>query len=479
MNDSPTSTVSCPAGTLIGLDRGATSVFKGIRFATADRFSKPRDVVAWDGVLDATTFRAQAPQLHGALEQMLGSSSVPTDEDCLHLNVYTPASDDRRRPVLVWIHGGAYITGGGAMPWYDGSRLAAAGDVVVVTINYRLGALGFLGVRNSGTLDQVSALRWVARNIASFGGNPDDVTVFGESAGGSAVIALMAVPAADDLFRRAFAMSPSILQLRHAGHASRYEAELLEHLDRTSVDELHAVPVDDLLAAQSKILVAATAGLKCFAPTEGTEDVPGRILEVAAVDDRPLVIGTTRDEMNLFTVFDPTRRGFDEARLQNEFERRFGAGAATAIDRYREHRPGLDPNQLTSAMQTDEVFRRPSEALAADRTRNGAPTWMYWFDWETPVFGGGLGSCHGLDIPFAFDNLHRPGVDLFTGTGDDRQAVADRFSAAVLAFAKDADPGWPSYDTERRATQRIGPQPAVVDDPEPGLRELWEQHGVR
>ncbi len=476
MPDEPTITISCPAGTLTGLDRGPTQVFKGIRFAAADRFGPPEDIDAWDGELDATTFRAQSPQVHGVLEQMLGSSSIPTDEDCLHLNVYTPACDDRRRPVLVWIHGGAYVTGGGAMPWYDGSSLATRGDVVVVTLNYRLGALGFLGVRNSGTLDQVSALRWVARNIAAFGGDPADVTVFGESAGGSAVIALMAVPSADGLFHRTLAMSPSILQLRHAGHAAKYEADLLEHLDRSSVAELDTVPIEDLLHAQSKILVAATAGLKCFAPTEGTEAVPGEILEVASRDSRPLVIGTTRDEMNLFTVFDPSRRGFADERLHDEFALRFGDDALEAIERYRAHRPGLDANQLTSAMQTDEVFRWPAWSLAAARADNDAPTWMYQFDWSTPVFGGGLGSCHGLDIPFAFDNLHRPGVDLLTGTGDDRRAVADQFAAAVVAFARTADPGWPRYDTTRRATRRIGPDPALVEDPEPKLRELWERH---
>ncbi len=479
MNDARPLTVSCPAGTLTGLDRGATAVFKGVRFATADRFAPPRDVTTWDGEFDATAYRAQAPQLHGALEQMLGATSLPSDEDCLHLNVYTPACDGRRRPVLVWIHGGAYLTGGGAMPWYDGSRLAEAGDVVVVTINYRLGALGFLGARNSGTLDQVSALRWVARNIESFGGDPGDVTAFGESAGGSALIALMAAPSAAELFHRAFAMSASILQLRHLEEAVRYEAEMLEHAGRSSVEELRALPLDELLDAQATIIVGASADLKCFAPTDGTADIPGRMLDVAGRDPRPLVLGTTRDEMNLFTVFDPSRRGFDDGRMRREFEARFGSSAGVAIERYREHRPELDANQLTAAMQTDEVFRWPAQRLASARAREGAATWMYQFDWETPVFGGGLRACHGVDIPFAFDNLHRPGVELLTGAGDDRQVVADRFSRAVLAFARGADPGWPAYDTTSRATQRIGPNPELVKDPAPALRELWERRAAR
>ncbi len=478
MSAAPTTTISCPAGPLTGLDRGATHVFKGIRFATAARFEAPIDVTRWDGVLDATAYRAQAPQIPGQLEQMLGGSQLPTDEDCLHLNVFTPACDDRARPVLVWIHGGAFVTGGGAMPWYDGSRLAVAGDVVVVTLNYRLGALGFLGDRNSGTLDQLSALRWVHRNIAAFGGDPDDVTVFGESAGGAAVISLLAAPAAADLFRRGIAMSPSILQLRDTSAAARYESELLGHVGVAAVDDLRAVPVDVLLDAQRKILAAATAGLRCFAPTEGTEALPGPILDAAASDRRPLVIGTTRDEMNLFTVFDPTRAGFDEERMRREFERRFGDDAAAAIARYRAHRPGLDPDRLTAAMQTDEVFRWPALSLAARRARADAPTWMYRFDWETPVFGGGLCSCHGVDIPFAFDNLARPGAAQFTGDGADRQAIADQFSGAVLSFARTGDPGWPTYDTATRATQLIATEPEIVEDPESGLRELWESRST-
>lgn len=473
--------ISTPSGEVRGLDRSPTHVFKGIRFAHAARFESPSDVTSWTGEYDGTTYRAQAPQNHGALEKMLGSSSLPTDEDCLFLNVFTPACDAGRRPVLVWIHGGAYVTGGGAMPWYDGSRLASRGDVVVVTINYRLGTLGFLGDANLGTLDMVSALRWVARNIEAFGGDPDDVTVFGESAGGSAVVSLFATPDADALFRRGWAMSPSILQLRQPHHADRYLAEVLEATGHVSIGTLRSAPVADLLAAQGEILLGASAGLKCFAPTEGTEVIPPAILDHAAVDDRPLVIGTTRDEMNLFTVFDPTRAGFDADRSRREFELRFGDLAADAIEAYSEHRAGFDPDQLTSAMQTDEVFRWPAWSLSERRAATGAPTWMYEFDWATPVFGGGLGACHGLDIPFAFDNMARPGVDLFTGDGDPvadgRQDVANQFASTILAFARGDDPGWAMYDLDRRATRVIGLEPRVVDDPEPGLRTLWARRG--
>lgn len=470
--DEPTTQATCPAGMLTGLDRGATSVFKGIKFATANRFESPVDVVSWAGQLDATVFQAQCPQNGGALEQLLGGSSIPTDEDCLHLNVYTPACDDARRPVLVWIHGGAFVTGTGSMPWYDGTALAARGDVVIVTINYRLGAFGFLGSQNNGTLDQVSALRWVARNIAAFGGDAGNVTLFGESAGGSSVVSLVATPTADDLFHRVFSLSPSILQLRTAEQGEELESTFLDLLGVASVDEARSKSHNEILDAQSRFPVGG-AGLKDFSPTDGTTTIPRPILATAAADPRPQVVGTNRDEMLLFTAFDTARSDWNDDDVQHHFGRRFGDRTEAAIAEYRSHRPDTNASQLISAMQTDEVFRRPAQQLCADSADATNDTWMYTFDYESPAFGGIVGSCHGLDIPFAFNNLDRPGVDMFAGTNPDRQPVADQFSDAVIAFARTGDPGWAQYDTTTRATQRIGLDPELVKDPEPALRELW------
>ena len=190
---------------------------------------------------------------------------------------------------------------------------------------------------------------------------------------------------------------------------------------------------------------------------------------------RVLVVNPDHYYEGYFSVFDPTRSGFDEARLESEFDMRFPGGATEAIAAYRGARPGLDPNLLTAAMQTDETFRWPAWQLAADRVAADRPTWMYRFDWPTPVFGGMLGACHGVDIPFAFDNLHRPGAEMFTGTGDERAPIAKQFSTAVLAFARDGDPGWSSYDTVTRATQIIGPDPELAKDPDHDLRVMWEQ----
>jgi para-nitrobenzyl esterase len=475
----PKITTDCPAGDLTGLDRGATLVFKGIRFARAERFADPVDVTSLHSggtsrPYDATSFRAQAPQVSGVLEAMLGGSRLPTGEDCLNLNVFTPACDDGRRPVLFWVHGGAYTSGGGAMPWYDGSRLAIRGDVVVVTINYRLGALGFLGDRNSGMLDQVSALRWVARNISAFGGDPANVTVFGESAGGSAVIALSALTGSEGLFRRTLAMSPSILQYRNSAEGERNERGYLDAVGVDSVAGLAGLPLEALSEAQAEVLAIPSWRAQHFSPTESTSSIPGCIVDVSAVDPRPMLIGTTRDEANLFNAFDPRRKRWDDADVERHFRKVFDDRAPAAIELYRDARPDADANALVGAMETDFMFRVPSCRLAERRAAAGSATWMYLFDQVTPQFGGVLGSCHALDIPFAFDNLHRPGVESFTGSDPGRQDVADLFAGALLAYARSDRPGWAPYDTESRCTQRIGPEPTVVSDPAPDLRELWE-----
>jgi len=450
------------------------SVFKGIPYARADRFGPPRPVGAWDGELDATTYGPQAPQLPGLLERALGTGSLPAAEDCLSLNVFTPGCDDRGRPVVVWIHGGAFTTGGGAMPWYDGTELAGGDDVVVVTINYRLGALGFSGRTNCGLRDQVEALRWVGRDIAALGGDPGNVTIVGESAGGSSVVALMATPAADGLYHRAFAMSPSLQQLRSGARADEALGEFLRAVGAASLDELRDAPVEALLAAQATILAQRSgAGFTGFSPCADGELVPRPIVEAAAENPVPLVVGTTRDEMLLFTSFDPAMADVDEARLRAHVAHRFGEGAQVALDRYRAARPGATNGQLISHVQTDEVFRRPAQALAEARHHAGTPTWMYWFTWASPAFGGVLGSCHAVDVPFLFRNLERNGVPAFTGDGADRAGVAASYSAALASLARTGTPGWSPYELDRRATMRIDVTSAEVDDPEQELRVLW------
>jgi len=473
MEQEQTCVTHTPFGRIRGLQRDGISVFKGIRYATAERFRSPTLVTDWDGEIDATTYTAQAPQLFGLLEKALGASSIPAAEDCLSLNVFTPGCDDARRPVMVWIHGGAFTTGGGAMPWYDGSQLGRIGDIVVVTINYRLGALGFSGRTNAGLRDQVAALEWVHRGIESFGGDPDNVTIVGESAGGSSVIALMAVPSAKHLFHRAFAMSPSVAQLRSGERADEALEEYLGHVGVQSIDDLRDLPIDPLLGAQALILRNVSAGFTGFSPCSDGDFVPEPILAAAAANPIPLVVGTTRDEMNLFSAFNPHMGGLSDADALDHFGRVFGEGASVALDLYRRARPGATNGQLVSALQTDQIFRIPAQRLAEARVRESLPTWMYWFTWATPAFGGILGSCHAVDIPFAFHNLARPGVDQFTGSGPERGAVADVYSDALLGLVRDGTVPWPEYDLESRPTMRVDVDSELLQDPERDVRELW------
>lgn len=465
-------------------DTSPTLIFKGLRFANADRFEQPVDV---DHDLDRSEtglYGPQCPQVLGMMEQMLGQGSLPSDEDCFFLNVFTPARDAGHRPVMVWVHGGAFTNGTGATPWYHGASLVERYGVVVVTINYRLGAFGFAHLAdhggdafrdtgNLGILDQLSALRWVRRNIASYGGDPRNVTIFGESAGGSSVLSLMAAPAGAGLFHRAIALSPSMSQLRDRTRAHEAATELLDAAG-TDAGDLRRASTEALLDAQRAVLRRPGGSFTAFAPTPGEPSIPDRVADAAARNPVPLLIGTTKDEMLLFTMLDPHFQKMDEAGLREFAAARFAATATDAIEAYRRARPNSTPGALASAMATDEGFRGPARRLAEARVRAGHPTWMHWFTWETPAFGGVLRSCHALDIPFVFHNLERNGVSAFTGDGDDRSGLADTFSAAVTRFATEGSPGWAPYDLSRRTTMRLDSQSAAMEDPEAELRLLWE-----
>lgn len=460
-------------GSLRGFERNGAVVFKGIRFGRAERFQPAVASEPWDGEFVADTYGAQCPQIAGLMEQALGSSSLPMDEDCLFLNVVTPAPDHGARPVLVWIHGGAFTAGSGSMPWYEGSPLAMLGDVVVVTVNYRLGAFGYSGRSNLGSLDQVLALQWVHEHIGAFGGDAGNVTVFGESAGGSSLVALMAMPATKDLFHRAFAMSPSISQLRSGERADEALAQFLQAAGAASLDELADAPVQRILDAQAERLKDAVAGFTGFSPSGDSPAIPGDIVALAAADPRPLVLGTTHDESSLWNAFNPSLNDFGDGGLHAAFARRFGEGADAALAAYRAARPDSSNVDLLTALMTDETFRAPARRFAEARRTLGGDTWMYWFTWPSPAFDGRLGSCHAVDIPFAFHNLTRPGVEMFTGDGADRAAVADAYSTAVLQFARDGAVSWPQYDLVDRPVQRFDTTCEVLHDPEAELRALW------
>lgn len=498
-------TIPTPIGPITGLSQRSsasspveTLTFKGLPYATAERFGSPEAITdlvrqatrssrsePLRGGFDATDYRAQCPQNPGTLERLLGATSLSTDEECLHLNVFTPNHRGSPRPVVVWIHGGAFINGGGAMPWYHGANLAGLGDLVVITCNYRLGAFGFLGESDLGLADQLAVLHWVQHNVEAFGGDPDQVTVLGESAGGTSVLCLASATRATGLAHRFWAMSPSITQIRSVERSREAEARFRD----VSPSDPVSLTTAELLSVQAEIEAHRSDALTAFSPTAGGAILPGPepkdALAAIAEDERPLVIGTNRDEMHLFTAFDPAAAALTEDGLREEFDRRFGHQSSEALATYRSHRLGATNAQLLSALQTDETFRVTARRLAEAKT--SGPVWSYWFCHPSSAFDGLLGSCHGLDIPYAFSNLDRPGVPMFTGEHAQNLGVAAELSGRLIRFATNGDPGWDPYHPQGRTTLQIGgihpgenteyadgPIYQTLRDPEPEIRELWD-----
>ena len=497
-------TVETTLGTVAGLVRDDIHVFKGIPYAAPPvgllRFRPPQPAAPWTGTRDAAQYGPVAPQTASPMEAMFGGPQPQQSEaDCLTLNVFTPAPDGARRPVMVWIHGGAFVTGSGSTPWYDGTSFARNGDVVVVTINYRLGALGFLhldelsesfagsGSGNVGILDQVAALEWVRDNAEAFGGDPNNVTAFGESAGAMSVGTLLGLPAAKGLFVKAIPQSGAAHHARPVDTATdmarRFLAEAGLTADADGVAKLQELPLDALIDAQATLLpkTAASGGL-AFAPV-----VDGIVLPEAPIDaigggsaaDVAVLIGTTRDEMKLFGMMDPSLNDLDDARML----RRAAAflndekKAAGLINAYKAARPGTPPAELWGAMSTDQVFRIPAVRLAERQSALGNSVYMYRFDWATPVFGGVLGACHALEIPFVFDNLGAAGSEMFTGpASDEMKAMARTMHTAWHTFARTGNPGdgWPRYEASSRNVMRFDLQSEVVADPDSAEREAWE-----
>jgi len=468
-------------------------VFLGVPYASPPvgplRWAPPEPVEPWAGERDATRYGPAAWQATGGpLDGLVpGMGSADQGDDCLTLNVWTPSVDDARRPVMVWIHGGGYSLGAGSLPVYDGTRLATATDTVVVTVNYRLGALGFLLVDhpsatpNVGLLDQVAALEWVRGNIAAFGGDPDRVTVFGESAGAGCILSLLSMPRATGLFRRAIAQSGAtdlLLDRDRALEVTRVFARCAG-VDPTDVDALRALPPDEVLAAQATAAAElyATVGTMPFHPCVDGEVLPWSWQEASekGVNPVPLVMGTTRDEMGLFVAFDPGAATLDDAGLR----KRLGK-LAPALD----HDRLLDAYALTGATTPPEVWRRmstdtamwlPALRIAAARSAH-APLYLYRFDW--PAADGRMGAPHAIDIPFPFTNIDVDGWDGFVADPDDAAVLARTEQQLWASFARDGVPAaegvdWAPFDPDRRATLVLGRTVELVEDPNGPVRQAW------
>jgi para-nitrobenzyl esterase len=484
-------------GAVHGSAANGVAAFKGIPYAAPpfgpNRFQPPRPAESWEGVREALSYGPTAPKApyFPPFDVLIPEVDIP-GEDCLNLNIWSPDLGQASLPVMVWIHGGAFANGSGSVPTYDGTRFARDG-VVCVTINYRLGADGFLylgdGIANLGLLDQIAALTWVQENIAAFGGDPNNITIFGESSGGMSVAALMAMPRAAGLFRRAIAQSGAGHHVISTATAQRIGQYLAEKLGVEPAREAIAtVPINRLVQAQQELRIEISAhpdparwgevaaNLMPFEPVIDGNLLPARPIDSVAAGagaNVDLLVGNNADEFRLFLVPVGTINVINEEMLSRAIAA-YGLPVAETLATYRATRKDATPGELLAAIATDWFYRIPAIRMAeAHAQQDAGATYIYEFAWQSPTFSGRIGACHAMEMPFVFDNLDKEGFEGLMGTNPPQQ-VADAMHAAWVAFATGGNPAWPQYDLKRRATMRFDTTSELVEDPRSAERVLWE-----
>jgi|TARA_B100001094_G_scaffold230911_1_gene225621 para-nitrobenzyl esterase len=485
-------TVDTQQGPVEGRSREGAILFAGIPYASPPvgilRFAPPAPPVQRANLLEAKEFGPASPQLPG--DGLTDSHEVNWNEDCLTLNICTPSPDQTKRPVMVWIHGGAYRHGTGSIPWYDGTRFAKESKIVTVTINYRLGALGFAKIPGAptsginGILDQIAALKWVQDNIENFGGDPNNVTIAGESAGAFSVATIMAMEESSGLFHKAIAQSG-------AGHhvISKQEAQsvgkmFMEKISATSLEEAQEQDVQKLLHAQKYVEDNAhkiiEKGQLPFYPsiTKGhLENYPITLFSEGASSNIPVLTGTNTDETTLWGT-----NQIPESKLE-KWLKNYVANPEQFISAVKEDRGDISAGDIALAISTDHAFRIPAIRMAEARANHGGQTWMYEFDWKSKAFNGMLGSCHALEIPFAFGTLGVNGTDVFLGTTELPHELEDTMHTSWAAFITTGKPetnrlsNWPIYSSKSRSVMRFAENTELINDPWPSARKSWE--GIR
>lgn len=491
--------VDTTGGKVRGTRKPDLSEFLGIPYGRAERFMAPAAPEPWAGVRGATKFGTRAPQMvipAGALPPVIAGfarfSYDPIGEDCLVLNVWTPAADSRKRPVMVWLHGGGWAVGSGQEPDYHGGNLARKNDVVVVTINHRLNGFGycylghlgdsrFAGSGNAGALDMVRALEWVRDNIAQFGGDPENVTIFGQSGGGAKVSVVLAMPAAKGLFHKAIIMSGPGVRMTDRTTAEETANRLMQRLNlgKGDIEKLRAVPMADLLKAIGNPL-GGEAGLD-FQPVVDGGALPAHPFDPDAPQvsaDIPLIIGATRDEMTTLMAIEVTANKLTEAELAKRIEGLAPGRSQQIVAAYKAMRPGATPAFIWADVMTDRWTLVGSDTLADRKLARGrAPVWRYLVTWQMPYLNGIFGAAHGEDMALVFDNVDVARSSL--GTGSEPQRMADAMSRAFVAFARSGKPDhagipkWDSYTTGKRETLIFDVPTRMVEDPQAIERQLW------
>ncbi len=497
------SEVETRSGRLRGAIRDGVHVFRGIPYAApptgALRFRPPAPVESWSGVRDATRPGPAAPQIPSPLSRIMGAGTETWDEDCLRLEVYTPGADDARRPVMVWLHGGGFTSGAGSQEIYDGSRIARRGDVVVVSVTYRLGILGWLPLEafaaeeggsagNFGLQDQIAALEWVSANAAAFGGDPGNVTLFGESAGAMSVGVLLGCPAARGLFHAAILQSGAAHNVHDDDAAEQISAAVLEGLGltRSETRALRDAPVERLLDVQKSILETPMPDLRQlkfqpYADGRVLPEAPLRAIRRGSAAGVRVIAGTNLDEYKLWSLTDRKLNELDEERLRRRCNHLIPGHGDRIVDAYRSARKGREdtsPRELWFAIEGDRLFRVPCIELLEAQAPHAADVHAYLFTWASPAFGGILGSCHALDVPFVFGGVDREPMARFVGEGETVRALSELMQDAWIAFARGGAPeGWPAYDTTDRHTWVLGEEPHLRSAPFDAERRAWQGVG--
>jgi para-nitrobenzyl esterase len=488
-----------------GRVRGATSdgvnVFKGIPYARSARFRPPQPLQPWPGTRDALALGPSAPQPKRAAEvswwAWIGGKQ-PQSEDCLVLNVFAPVSAvGRKLPVMFWLHGGGFATGSASAPGYDGTELARRGDVVVVTINHRLNLFGFLYLAelhesafadsgNAGMLDCVAALQWVRQNIAAFGGDSDDVTIFGQSGGASKVAVLMAMPAAHGLFQKAIVQSASSLIRMVMPAQATAAAKALCDAVGVSADKLIDVPVDALLAARLTV-VARSGGADPWRPVMDGRSLPTHPFDPEAPalsKNIPLMIGAADTEQTFFLGASDRNFSLDRNESVARIARFVGIDGNEANRLYQDYRASharASPSEIMAYVMSDQMYRR-NDTLAADRRaqQGGAPTYSYLITWRSPVMGGKLKSPHTVCIPFVFGTTEVAASMI--GSGPAQTALSAKMMGAWTTFARTGVPvasglpAWTRYDADSRPTMIFDDECRIENDPRHADRLALERY---
>ena len=498
--------------------RTGTQVFRGIPYAQPPvgnlRFKAPVPATPWEGALDATRFGSACAQVYYQ-EIATPEEFGPTDdENCLTLNIWTPGLDDETRPVMVWIHGGANWTESSRIAYYDGQKLGERGDVVVASLNYRLGIFGFVdisvlggdaydGSENNGIRDQILALRWIRQNIDRFGGDPHNITVFGESAGSGDISVILATEGPDRLFDRAILQSGAG-STRPADRAAEIAQRMLHGGGVESIDALLEMSGAEVLEAMRKGVAAiGLDGLRTdslFRPTVDGELIKGRPEEMLAAGNASeidLMIGTTAHELRYYYLYEPSlmELKLEDPRLEVFLE---GIGATdrkALVELYARSRPDLAEFEIVNDILSDRVFWVPSIRQAEAQLEVSDDVWMYRFDWEVPAspvqdaLGSKLGAAHGVEVAFLFSSFDDTFYRAFLGGWPKDATEAHRWETLVgavqdswTAFARSGDPAahhnpalphWPRYDAEARATMAFDYENRVLSDPKKDERLLW------